>query len=179
MPDADEEYVNKTIDEGWQHCLTVPRELTVRDGKILQYPAKELEGLRKEKTILHDEKSIVEVRVEVNEGFDLVLDEIVMTGSSFQISMGGQMIFKYEDGVAEIGFSGIAGAGRTKRKAKVDELKNIRLLADTSAAEIYLNDGETVFSTRYYPDREDLQLKIFGGKFKGDLWNLQKMIFTK
>ena len=179
MPDADEEYVNKTIDEGWQHCLTVPRELTVRDGKILQYPAKELEGLRKEKTILHDEKSIVEVRVEVNEGFDLVLDEIVMTGSSFQISMGGQMVFKYEDGVAEIGFSGIAGAGRTKRKAKVDELKNIRLLADTSAAEIYLNDGETVFSTRYYPDREDLQLKIFGGKFKGDLWNLQKMIFTK
>ena len=102
-----------------------------------------------------------------------------MTGSSFQISMGGQMIFKYEDGVAEIGFSGIAGAGRTKRKAKVDELKNIRLLADTSAAEIYLNDGETVFSTRYYPDREDLQLKIFGGKFKGNLWNLQKMIFTK
>ena len=179
MPDVDEEYVNKTIDEGWQHCLTVPRELTVRDGKILQYPAKELEGLRKEKTILHDEKSIVEVRVEVNEGFDLVLDEIVMTGSSFQISMGGQMIFKYEDGVAEIGFSGLAGAGRTKRKAKVDELKTIRLLADTSAAEIYLNDGETVFSTRYYPDREDLQLKIFGGKFKGDLWNLQKMIFTK
>ena len=179
MPDADEEYVNKTIDEGWQHCLTVPRELTVRDGKILQYPAKELEGLRKEKTILHDEKSIVEVRVEVNEGFDLVLDEIVMTGSSFQISMGGQMIFKYEDGVAEIGFSGIAGAGRTKRKAKVNELKNIRLLADTSAAEIYLNDGETVFSTRYYPDREDLQLKIFGGKFKGNLWNLRKMIFTK
>ena len=121
----------------------------------------------------------MEVRVEVNEGFDLVLDEIVMTGSSFQISMGGQMIFKYEDGVAEIGFSGIAGAGRTKRKAKVNELKNIRLLADTSAAEIYLNDGETVFSTRYYPDREDLQLKIFGGKFKGNLWNLRKMIFTK
>ena len=179
MPDADEEYVNKTIDEGWQHCLTVPRELTVRDGKILQAPAKELEGLRKEKTVLHDEKSIVEIRVEVNEGFDLVLDEIVMTGSSFKISMGGQMIFKYEDGVAEIGFSGIAGAGRSKRKAKIGELKNIRLLADTSAAEIYLNDGETVFSTRYYPDREDLQLKILGGKFKGNLWNLRKMIFTK
>ena len=33
MPDAEEEYTNKTIDEGWQHCLTVPRELRVKDGK--------------------------------------------------------------------------------------------------------------------------------------------------
>ena len=121
----------------------------------------------------------MEVRVEVNEGFDLVLEEINVTGSSFQISMGGQMIFKYENNIAELGFSEVSGAGRTKRRAKTGELKNIRLLADTSAVELYLNDGETVFSTRYYPDRDDLQLKIMGGKFRGNFWNLRKMIFTK
>ena len=59
MPDAEEEYTNKTIDEGWQHCLTVPRELRVKDGKIFQYPAKELERLRKEKTILDDENQLL------------------------------------------------------------------------------------------------------------------------
>ena len=174
MPDADEEYVNKTIEEGWQHCLTVPRELKLKDGKILQYPVKELENLRKEKTVLNDENSAVELRVEVNEGFDLAL-----TGSSFQISMGGQMLFRYENGTAEIGFPGVTGAGRKVRKAQINELRNIRFLVDTSAAEIYLNDGETVFSTRYYPDREDLLLKIQGGKFKGNLWNLRRMRFTK
>lgn len=93
--------------------------------------------------------------------------------------MGGQMLFKYENEIAEIGFSEIAGAGRNKRKAKVSELNNIRILADTSAVELYLNDGEIVFSTRYYPDHEDLQLKVKGGKFRGNLWNLRKMIFTK
>ena len=179
MPDADEEYVNKTIEEGWQHCLTVPRELKLKDGKILQYPVKELENLRKEKTVLNDENSAVELRVEVNEGFDLVLEEIALTGSSFQISMGGQMLFRYENGTAEIGFPGVTGAGRKVRKAQINELRNIRFLVDTSAAEIYLNDGETVFSTRYYPDREDLLLKIQGGKFKGSLWNLRRMRFTK
>ena len=179
MPDADEEYVNKTIEEGWQHCLTVPRELKMKDGKILQYPVKELDNLRKEKTVLHDENSAMQIRVEVNEGFDLVLEEIALTGSSFQISMGGQMIFKYENKTAEIGFPGVTGAGRKVRKAKVEELRNIRFLVDTSAAEIYLNDGETVFSTRYYPDREDLLLNIQGGKFKGNLWNLRRMRFTK
>ena len=179
MPDADEEYVNKTIEEGWQHCLTVPRELKLKDGKILQYPVKELENLRKEKTVLNDENSAVELRVEVNEGCDLVLEEIALTGSSFQISMGGQMLFRYENGTAEIGFPGVTGAGRKVRKAQINELRNIRFLVDTSAAEIYLNDGETVFSTRYYPDREDLLLKIQGGKFKGNLWNLRRMRFTK
>ena len=179
MPDADEEYVNKTIEEGWQHCLTVPRELKLKDGKILQYPVKELENLRKEKTVLNDENSAVELRVEVNEGLDLVLEEIALTGSSFQISMGGQMLFRYENGTAEIGFPGVTGAGRKVRKAQINELRNIRFLVDTSAAEIYLNDGETVFSTRYYPDREDLLLKIQGGKFKGNLWNLRRMRFTK
>ena len=89
------------------------------------------------------------------------------------------MLFKYENEIAEIGFSEIAGAGRNKRKAKVSELNNIRILADTSAVELYLNDGEIVFSTRYYPDREDLQLKVKGGNFRGNLWNLRKMIFTK
>lgn len=179
MPDVDEEYVNKTIEEGWQHCLTVPRELKLKDGKILQYPVKELENLRKEKTVLNDENSAVELRVEVNEGFDLILEEIALTGSSFQISMGGQMLFRYENGTAEIGFPGVTGAGRKVRKAQINELRNIRFLVDTSAAEIYLNDGETVFSTRYYPDREDLLLKIQGGKFKGNLWNLRRMRFTK
>lgn len=178
MPDADEEYGNKTIDEGWQHCLTVPRELKIQNGQILQYPVKELESLRKERTLLHDEKGEAEIRTEVNEGFDLLLEDIHMTESSFKISLGGQMLLKYENGVAEIGFPGFTGAGRTVRKAKLDSFRNIRLLVDTSAAEIYLNDGEIVFSTRYYPDREDLQLKMQGGKFKGSLWNLRRMRFA-
>lgn len=109
----------------------------------------------------------------------VIKKNIAVTDRSFQISMGGQMLFKYENEIAEIGFSEIAGAGRNKRKAKVSELNNIRILADTSAVELYLNDGEIVFSTRYYPDCEDLQLKVKGGKFRGNLWNLRKMIFTK
>ena len=39
MPDADEEYVNPTAEsEGWQHCLTVPREVTYKNGMLYQYP---------------------------------------------------------------------------------------------------------------------------------------------
>ena len=74
-----------------------PDIITVSYTHLFQYPAKELERLRKEKTILDDEKSIVEVRIEVNEGFDLLIEDIAVTDRSFQISMGGQMLFKYEN----------------------------------------------------------------------------------
>ena len=36
MPDAD--YRNPTAELGWQHCLTVPREVELRDGKLYQRP---------------------------------------------------------------------------------------------------------------------------------------------
>ena len=39
-------------------------------------------------------------------------------------------------------------------------LKDIRILGDTTAAEVYLNKGEVVFSTRYYPQDSKQALKI-------------------
>ena len=54
MPDAEEEYVNNTLEEGWQHCLTVPRELKYCNGKVYQYPVEELMNLRRWKKKLCD-----------------------------------------------------------------------------------------------------------------------------
>lgn len=52
MPDAEEEYTNKTIDEGWQHCLTVPRELRVKDGKYSSIRQKNWRDSEKRKQFL-------------------------------------------------------------------------------------------------------------------------------
>ena len=46
MPDC-EEYTNLTLEDGWQHCFTFPREVHVKDKKVLQQPVKELEALRR------------------------------------------------------------------------------------------------------------------------------------
>ena len=40
-------------------------------------------------------------------------------------------------------------AGRSLRYAEVGTLENVKILADTSSV---VNDGEFVFSTRYYPN---------------------------
>ena len=43
-------------------------------------------------------------------------------------------------------------AGRSLRYAEVGTLENVKILADTSSVEVFVNDGEFVFSTRYYPN---------------------------
>ena len=38
------------------------------------------------------------------------------------------------------------------------------ILIDSSIAEIYVNQGETVFTTRIYLDEQDRELEVCGGK---------------
>ena len=65
----EEEYVNNTLEEGWQHCLTVPRELKYCNGKVYQYPVEELMNLRRWKKKLCD----ADRETETDGAFDLEL----------------------------------------------------------------------------------------------------------
>ena len=60
-----------------------------------------------------------------------------------------------------------------------DRVKDIRILADTSAVEIYVNQGEVVFSSRFYGKSPVHTLKIEADKFWGGFWTLEKMKVTK
>lgn len=54
------------------------------------------------------------------------------------------------------------GAGRTVRYAAV-HAKEMRILADASSLEIFVNHGETVLTTRYYPDPASRGVRLSGG----------------
>ena len=170
MPDADQEYVNPTIGENWQHCLTVPRELSFYDGKIYQYPVEEMELLRKNGRAMNEKNALMETE----KAFDL---EVQTESEYLEIRIGGDLMLKCGEGQAAIFLSEEAGAGRTVRRAKTERVRNVRILADASAVEIYLNDGETVFSTRYYPKKEQQQVEVKAESFAGRLWSLKEFDF--
>ena len=77
----------------------------------------------------------------------------------------------YRNGEAALRFLGNAGSGRTVRYAKLAECRDIRLIADKSSCEIFLNGGETVFSTRMYP--ADTQVKLITEGITGTLYTLE------
>ena len=62
------------------------------------------------------------------------------------------------------------GAGRTMRRACVErEVEHLRILADASSAEVFVNLGERVLSTRYYPAPEARGI-AFTGAGEAALW---------
>lgn len=167
MPDIRGMYENPTENTGWQHILTVPRELAVKNNKVCQWPVKELERLRKNPAVIHsDEKRIIESGM-----FDLI-SKIPEDAQSYQIQIGRDMEFTWNKETVQLSFNGDEGAGRKIRKARLETLNQVRILGDTSALEIYLNNGEMVFSTRYYPVKKEAEILIRSQSTDTIVWEM-------
>lgn len=154
MPDA--AYTNPSAkDFGWQHCMTVPRELKWNGKYLLSMPVKELEQLRVK-------EQVVEVKNKITYKLETCADiEFENKSDKFEIAFGDCAKIVYENKVLTLSFTEESGYGRDKRRVKVDKLNNIRILVDTSSLEIFINQGEEVMSNRYYPS-ENIELKIQG-----------------
>lgn len=159
MPDAD--YDNEpTVKAGWQHALTVPRELKFYGGKVHQTPIDELNRLREQKETVLSAKKFE--KKDYDGCFDMLIrfnqnEESESRNFCFKLSdtsLKATLKLKYRSGELTLEFSGkdafSAGRGRKKRRLNIRRVHEIRILADTSLVEIYLNDGEYVFTTRYY-----------------------------
>ena len=97
MPDC-QEYTNLTVQEGWQHCFTFPREVFVRDGAVCQRPVRELE----------DKKCPVVVSEGHLERADEQVFEVDVTGirnNSFRAVLGEELILEYRMGRFEMRFA--------------------------------------------------------------------------
>ena len=155
MPDAD--YTNPTVEYGWQHCLTVPCELTQRGGRLHRYPVKELEQLR-EKPVSPENAHI----------FDMEL-RIFCPG---RLVIRGAAVVEWSDDEVILSLGAVSGAGRTVRYART-QAQTMRILADASSLEIFINHGETVLTTRYYPDPAARGVVLDGGT--AQLWSINRM----
>lgn len=158
MPDC-EAYTNLTIADGWQHCFTLPREIYVKDGKICQRPIRELDY--KEAITKTAENKL---QADSCKAYDLKIDKI--QNNQFCIALAEELLLEYTDGRFRMRFTDnrktCVSAGRDCRYIETDEVTNIRVIADVSSVEVFVNDGEYVFSTRYYPDKYSINVQAEG-----------------
>ncbi|MBO6301219.1 MAG: glycoside hydrolase family 32 protein [Ruminiclostridium sp.] len=156
-------YANPTVQYGWQHCLTLPRELTVNErGNICQTPVRELEKLRRNEAQI---KSGDTVKTQ------LPFELSGKTGESFTITFENILKLEYREGEISLAFtSDSAGCGRDVRYAKLAECSDVRIIADTASVEIYLNGGGTVMSARMYP--ADTAVNVSASGFEGTIYRL-------
>ena len=165
ISDGDLEYKNPTVEKGWQHALTLPREIIWKDDILYQYPIKEVDALRGEKVIVENGKAKVEKGC-----FDLLL--CGKETEKCQICLAQGLIFSYDGSEISLELSKELGRGRSIRRAKTDGVKQIRILADTSAVEIYVNGGEYVFTTRYYPLEQNVSVQVDWKDAQIQMWEM-------
>ncbi|WP_019639664.1 glycoside hydrolase family 32 protein [Paenibacillus fonticola] len=185
LPDAN----YPTDNHGWANCLTLPRELTLRGGKILQRPVRELEKLRKQgvksEAVLQDEtKSFT--------GFEGTTYELVCEftntdaarfGIEFRAGENEKTVLAYDRNSKKVildrslsGYPVAVEYGSVRRCHLDAENIKFQLYVDTSSVEIFVNDGEEVFTSRIFPSRESTQIRFFaqGGTAacRASLWKI-------
>lgn len=173
IPDAD--YTNRTTENGWQHALTMPRELILKDGIIYQRPVEEIKALRGNmRTFAADEFKDLEVE---NLSFELCAEFEKCNGFKLNLRNDISLSFDKSKGLIELNM-GESGCGRDARYAYCDEIRNIDVYSDTSAFEMFINDGEIVFTTRAYTDgTQKIGFEKIDGLSKVCMYDMKKIVF--
>lgn len=141
-----------------KQLLTLPREVTLEEGIVKTRPARELEGrFRDEKRRLDGESFTLDypsaLFIEPDGDFALDFDAGLRIGLC-----GGRLCFEFDGG------GGGCGKGRGSRVIEVGEAREIELIADEISLELFVNGGETAFTTRYFPENRRVTLHGAGAR---------------
>jgi beta-fructofuranosidase len=167
--------------EEWAHCLTIPRELDIVDGKLVQKPAQELKKLRldpdtgelnldKESKKLGSGSAQYELDLSLDsieaEIFGLELFSSEKEGLVLEFNRSQQTVTLNRENFAEA-FGGEFGFERSVELTIGDSV-NLQIFVDRSIVEIFINDGEAVFTSRVFPLAESTGISVFAdGKVNG------------
>ena len=149
-------YSNPTTELGWQHCLTLPRKLSIGpDGFIRQTPVINEELFGDSEDVFEGVAKNVVLACDVSARFD----------SAYKITVGDAVI-SYDGDVLMLDLgNGGSGYGRTVRKAKTGKINDLRIIADRSSLEIFAGGGRYVMSARFYPSDDEVKLVSEDGGF--------------
>lgn len=185
LPEKEEFHCSK--DKGWVFSLTMPRELTLKDGILYQNPIKEIESLRGEKIVNLNEiytESLSFNEIKEN-SYELQIEIDKYEASKFEINFmesekeHTSLIYDFEREICLIDRNSMLNGEKGVRKFKLEsngKLK-INMFVDKSSVEIYFQDGREVASLKLYPKKEsfNLSLKTEGGQAKINSLNIWKM----
>lgn len=158
IPEAD--YTNPTVDRGWQHALTLPRELHIRNGRLIQQPLSELADLRTDHAHFATKKQLNQadsLPIENSDEFPVFEAEITFSSCpQMELTLRDGVTLSYSDGMLTLRLKK-GGFGRTARSVELSSLNRLRIYSDTTSLEIFVNNGEEVFTTRLYSPISDSQ----------------------
>lgn len=146
-----------TEEEDWEGSMSVPRELRLANGRLVQSPPAAFGRILKD-AVPGDGKllktCLVEIRLPEGENpqdsftLKLFTKEDGSGGMSFAYDAASKTITADKTGM-DLRYN--QQVGEVLPVPLDDELKKIRILIDSCSAELFLNDGAATFTTHVYP----------------------------
>lgn len=172
-------------EQKWFGQMAIPRELSVKNNQLYQWPVRELDEMRKNKISYQDviiENDTVELDGVNGRKVDLLLNiRPLEDGEEYRkfsifVAQGEnnhtELSFRPYETFFKVDrkFSGSRRAVVHQRKCLVenyaDELK-LRIIMDRYSVEVFINAGEKVMSTTLYTDQKADKISFFAdGKVK-------------
>lgn len=167
-----------TIKEGWVHTLTIPRELTLEDGVLYQKPMHELQLLRQ-----HEEHG--EIRNSGQWNLPSLAAEVLMQFTKLQESFrivirnDVQIEFDHEHNHLTVWRTNwLTNEKEHRRTVLRHPLAELHMFIESSSIEIFVNQGEEVFSLRYFlEDIQERSVRLESAGIEGafSIYSLQKV----
>jgi beta-fructofuranosidase len=152
-----------TIEQGWVHALTIPREIELRKDRIIQKPMQELKQLREPQGFtcqasienetktwpdlsgiaselkIHFQQNLADtVKIEIRKNITIVYEQ-----SMKRLTLERK---RFIDGMVE------------SRSCFLDRLEDLHVFLDTSSIELFVNGGEEVFTARFFALADDMDV---------------------
>ncbi|WP_458120162.1 glycoside hydrolase family 32 protein [Paenibacillus sp. Z6-24] len=190
-----------TDNQGWAHCLTLPRELHLHNGKLLQKPVPGLALRRGSKASFSGSLTGRQQMPDfAGEAYELICTYMMQEEQTAEGGHTAQDRNTELTGEASIGAAGQASSfgielrtgdtektvltydaaskrltldrsasgqpvaeeyGTTRSCVLEQPLSRLHIFVDVSSVEIFVNDGEVVFTSRIFPDPDSQGIVFF------------------
>ncbi len=172
-----------TDEENWSGCLTLPRELSIRGRRLIQQPLPALKQLRDVEINLADHTSgqrvwlprVAEIELYCRPG-DIELDLFTKRSGEGGI----RIVYSEKERVISVDRSGMTKRfniehGEVRTRDLPDGLTHLRIFVDRSSVEIFVNDGDAVFTSRVFPVEGEEHFTVRGDAFLR-MWSLKAAV---
>lgn len=155
MPDKLQDY--PTIDDGWVHSLTLPRELILKDDKLYQRPIAELNKLNQNTTTKINKNKI---SLSTNKKPEISIPLKDISNWQGELKFNDEYIlltYDKNNSIFTIDRSQLKLGGKGIRQflVKTQNELNLSIYIDSSIIELYLQDGEYYATFCYYPTNDN------------------------
>lgn len=185
-----------TDQENWANCLSQVKELSLKDGKLIQRPVVSMADLRENGTLLQTSEKVADkqqIIAESGEQYELKLTLDTDQNGTLHLAgnddLSQSLKLEFSTGKdayltvsrADIGTRFATEYGTTRTiKLPTNQALTLEIFIDHSLCEIFVNGGEHVMTLRFFADAGNKQIALTSPteaalNYRGTFWKLKSI----